>query len=139
MSKRKHSGFGKGVWQGAAAAFAAMLILSGLLALLIRQGAIGSWGWKPGMILICLAAGASAVLFGPKGEGRGAMLLTSGIPAAVLLLAGAAIAGVKGMIPGGALHGLCLMLPGLMSLLIGGGRRRRAAGFKKHRRIAGVR
>ena len=70
MSKRKHDGMGNGGIQGAAAGIAALLILHGILALLIRQGIIGIGALKPGLILICLVRYDRRAARTERGGGR---------------------------------------------------------------------
>ncbi len=134
MGIKRTRATGSGIWKGAAAECAVLLLLTGVLAALLQKGIISFGELTPGLALLCIAAGSAGVLWGPKGERAAtARLIACGIPALALLIADFLLPRENGMKTAGAINAGCLLLPCLVSLALGRRNRRRGAGGRRRR------
>ena len=132
MAKRRRIKPERSILYGATAAAGTLLLLIGALALALHMGLTGVGTIRIGLIIACLTAGGAGVIWGPKGEGSSKQrLLSCGIPALTVLLLSLVISGETVEIGGATLHALCLLLPCLISLAVGGKHQKRSASARR--------
>ena len=139
MVKRKRLKSERRILLGATAEAGTLMLLVGALALAIHKGLAGVGTIRIGLVLACLTAGGAGMIWGPKGEGSVKQRQVScGIPALTVMLLSLVLSGEETEIMHGALHALCLFLPCLISLAVGGKHQKRSAPARKMRRMGVV-
>ncbi len=118
---------------------ASLVVLLAIIAWLICQRIINGRQLMYGLLPICMIAGAAGEMSVPKGEGTyWQRVLIAAAPTLLLLLGSALFFGedLGAFLPA---YALCLFLPGMITALTGGKKRRKRSVLQRKRRTAGFR
>ena len=134
MSKRIKQSLGFRILKNTMAAIGVLLALLGIMAIMMQKGIVKTEWMHFGLIAVCLLTGVLAQLIASKGEKGIYRLIPCGIPAILLLLI-SFLSPTQDREPlRSAVYSLCLVLPALMSLALGGRSSRKELIRRKSRR-----
>ena len=120
MSKRIKQSLGFRILKNTMAAIGVLFVLLGIMAIMMQKGIVKTEWLHFGLIAVCLLTGVLAQLIESKGEKGIYRLLPCGIPAILLLLV-AFLSPTQDREPvRSAVYSLCLVLPTLVRLALGG-------------------
>ncbi len=120
MSKRIKQSLGFRILKNTMAAIGVLFVLLGIMAIMMQKGIVKTEWLHFGLIAVCLLTGVLAQLIESKGEKGIYRLLPCGIPAILLLLV-AFLSPTQDREPvRSAVYSLCLVLPALVRLALGG-------------------
>ncbi len=136
MSMNKQSGW-KNVLMADVIIIGTMLLTIGFLAVLIQKGTVGIASLRVGLMICCLISGTVGILFSAKGKGRLQRILTGLFPTVTLLVIGTFFAEEGSSSLGFLLNSAALLLPSILSLAEGKGRKRNNVKIRKKHRIKG--
>ncbi len=120
MSKRIKQSLGFRILKNTMAAIGVLFVLLGIMALMMQKGIVKTDWTHFVLIAVCLLTGVLVQLSAAKGEKGIYGLLPSGIPAILLLLI-SFLSPTQDREPvRSAVYSLCLVLPALVRLALGG-------------------
>ena len=120
MSKRIKQSLGFRILKNTTAAISVMLVLLGIMAIMMQKGIVKTEWMHFCLIAVCLLTGVLVQLSASKGEKGIFRLLPCGIPAILLLLI-SFLSPTQDREPvRSAVYSLCLVLPALVRLALGG-------------------
>ena len=120
MSKRIKQSLGFRILKNTMAAIGVLLVLLGIMAIMMQKGIVKTEWTHFGLIAVCLLTGVLAQLIASKGERGIYRLIPCGIPGILLLLI-SFLAPTQDREPSrSALYSLCLVLPALVRVALGG-------------------
>ncbi len=120
MSKRIKQSLGFRILKNTMTAIVILLVLLGVMALMMQKGIVKTEWMHASLITVCLLTGLVAQLSVSKGERGIYRLLPCGIPAVLLLLAALLVPTTEWEPMKSAVYSLCLVLPTLVRLALGG-------------------
>ena len=134
MVKRSGKNSVSALWRAPAATVACLVLLICIEALLVQKSVISVETAKIGLIVCCLIAGSAGALMKARGEGGKMMLLAALVlPALLLLVMGIVLNKQSSLGFAPFVHAACLMIPGVISVICGRGRRNSRQARKKRR------
>ena len=120
MSKRIKQSLGFRILKNTMAVIGVLFVLLGIMAIMMQKGIVKTEWMHFGLIAVCLLTGVLAQLIESKGERGLYRLLPCGIPAILLLLI-SFLSPTQDREPvRSAVYSLCLALPALVRLALGG-------------------
>lgn len=120
MSKRIKQSLGFRILKNTMAAIGVFLALLGIMAIMMQKGIVKTDWMHFGLIAVCMLTGVLAQLTASKGEKGIYKLIPCGIPG-ILLLVISFLAPIQDREPSKiAVYSLCLVLPALVRLVLGG-------------------
>ena len=124
------------LWRVPLATLACLILLICMEAELVHKGVLSMEAAEIGNIISCLISGTVGTLFKAKGEeDRNTKLLASVLPGLILLISGLALVRNSHIGYTPFVHTACLILPGLLSVLFGQGRRKGRLTRKRRRHV----
>ena len=120
MSKRIKQSLGFRILKNTMAVIGVLLVLLGIMSIMMQKGIVKTEWMHFGLIAVCLLTGVLVQLSASKGEKGIYRLLPCGIPAILLLLI-TFLSPTQDREPvRSAAYSLCLVLPALVRLALGG-------------------
>ncbi len=120
MSKRFKQSLGFRILKNTMAVIGVLLVLLGIMSIMMQKRIVKTEWMHFGLIAVCLLTGVLAQLIASKGERGIYRLIPCGIPGILLLLI-SFLAPMQDREPSrSAVYSLCLVLPALVRLALGG-------------------